>query len=236
MKRILNLMIILVCMVWMTACGADNAVDFDASAQEESKKIHNDISAENIQHVNISGDARSVIIQQSADEYFAFYNKDLNPDHTYQVRCDENDGTIDIHISMENAGDDNNILGSVVVDIPQKEFENIDVTGDFRQISLYTMNSDVLIHDCSAFVNLELESAYLTHNITLSGSKENAFSGVSVYLDAVPDNAGMELSLLPGGTINDLEDMLKENELEAGSRHPMISINNTWQVNLYKNE
>lgn len=126
------------------------------------------IAAENIHHVNISGNARSIIIKQSENEYFEFYNGDLNTDHTYEVRCEEKGDTVDINILMENAEDDNDVLGSLIIDIPQKEFEKIEVTGDFSQISLYTINSDVLIHANESFVYLDLEADHIEHNIPQS--------------------------------------------------------------------
>lgn len=57
--------------------------------------------------------------------YFQFHNSDLNKEHTYEVFCDEYGDTLDINIMMGNAEADNNILGSFVIDIPQKEFEKL---------------------------------------------------------------------------------------------------------------
>lgn len=242
MKRIAALSIMLICMTGLTACAKDNANTLNTSAQDimeeahSTEKIHDDIAAENIHYVNVSGNARSIVIRQSENKYFEFYNGDLDADHTYKVHCDENGDTIDINIMMENAEEDNSILGSVIIDIPQKEFEKIEVTGDFSQIYLYTINSDVLIHANDAFVNLDLEAEQLEHNITLGGSESNVFRGVSVYLDRFPDDVRMELNLIQGGTINDPENILKENGLEAGSGKPVISINNTKEINVYRIE
>ena len=207
----------------------------NTSARDDTEKIYDDISAENIDYVNISGNVRSIVIRQSENEYFEFHNGDLNTDHTYKVYCDKNGDTIDIIIMMENAEDDNNVLGSFIIDIPQKEFENIEVTGDFSQISLYTINSDVFIHANNAFVNLDLEADHLDHNITLAGSETDTFKGVSVYLDKFPDNVRMELNLMQGGMINDPQNIIN-NSFLSGSGKPVVSINNTKEINIYWKE
>ena len=137
---------------------------------------------------------------------------------------------------MGNTEDDNDVLGSLIIDIPQKEFEKIEVTGDFSQISLYTINSDVLVHANKSFVYLDLEADHIEHNITLDGSETNAFKGVSIYLDKFPDNVRMELSVIQGGTINDPENVLKENRLESSSGKPVIRINNTKEINIYRKD
>lgn len=218
-----------------TSCGDEKSTS-NFTSNENGEKIHDDIAAGNIRHVNISGNARSIVIKQSANKYFEFHNADLNTTHTYEVRCDENGDTLDINIMMENAEADNNILGSIIIDIPQKEFEKIEATGDFNQIYFYTINSDVLIHANKSFVNLDLEADHLDHNITLEGLKSNTFRGVSVYLDKLPDNVSMELNLIQSGTINDPKSILKKNKLELGSGKPLISINNTKEVNVYTEE
>ena len=227
MKKIVVLFIMLISMAGLTAC---------VTVQDEIEKLHDDIAADNIQHVNISGNARSILIRQGESEYFEIYNGDLNTEHTYEVRCNENDDTLDINIIMDSAEYDNDILGSVIIDIPQKEFEKIEVTGDFRQVGLYTMNSDVLIHANDTFVNLDIEADNLEHNITLGGSESNTFKGVSVYLDKFSDNVRMELNLMQGGTIKDPQNILKENSLESGSGKPVISINNTKEISIYGKE
>ena len=235
MKNRMILLLVAVIMIFAIS-GCTTQLDISSGiALDGTEEIHYDITTEDIHHVNISGNARSIIIRQSENEYFEFYNGDLNTDHTYEVRCDENGDTIDINIMMENAEDDNNILGSVNIYIPQKEFEKIEVTGEFSQISLYTINSDVLIHANNSFVNLDLEADQLEHNITLEGSGANVFRGVSVYLDKFPDDVRMELNLLQGGTINDSQNILK-NGLESGSGKPVVSINNTKEINVYRIE
>lgn len=217
--------------------GCTNQADVSSGVVPDRKeKIHYDIAAENIQHVNISGNARSIIIGQSENECFEFYNGDLNTDHTYEVRCEENGDTIDINILMENEEGDNDVLGSPMIAIPQKEFEKIEVTGDFSQISLYTINSDVLIHANKSFVYLDLEADHIEHNITLEGSEANAFRGVSVYLDKFPDHVRMDLNVIQGGAINDPQSILKENIPESDSGKPVISINNTSEINFYRKE
>lgn len=236
MKKTVVLFIMIMCMVGLTACVKDDTNTINTSGQDRPEKIHDDIDAENIKYVTISGNARSIIIRQSEDEYFEFYNGDLNTAHEYEINCDKNDNTVDINIMMENAKEDNDILGSIIIDVPQKEFEKFEISGDFRQISLYTLNSDVLIHECESFVNLDLEADRLKHNITLDNSGATAFAGVSVYLDKFPENVKMELNLLQDGTINDSQDILKENGLESGSGKPVISINDTNKINIYSKE
>lgn len=236
MKKISILFCMLISIFCLAACAKDSTDTFDTSAQNETEKLHDDVAAENIRYVTISGNARSIVIRQSEDENFSFFNKDLKTEHVYQVKCAENGDTLDISAMMENAEADNDILGSVWINIPQKEFEKIEITGDFRQISLYTVNSNVLIHDSCAFVNLDLEAEHIKHNITLDGSESNTFRGVSVYLDKVPDHVKMELTPIQGGTINDPENILKKGELESGVGEPAISINNTKEINIYRNE
>ena len=74
----------------------------------------------------------------------------------------------------------------------------------------------------------------MEHNITLEGSESNVFRGVSVYLDKFPDNVRWELNVIQGGTINDSQSILKENILESDSGNPVISINNTKEINIYR--
>lgn len=236
MKRTTVLLAILIVLAGCSACGEGRANTSDADVRDRPEKIHEDIAAETIHHVNISGDARSIVIRQSADQCFEFYNGDLNPAHTYEVSCKENDGTLDISIMMENPESDNDVLGSVLIDIPQKEFEEIEITGGFSQISLYTLNSDVLIQGNGSFVYLDLEADRLEHDITLDGSGASAFRGVSLYLDRFPDHVKMELNLMQGGAINDPEGVLEKNGLASGSGEPVISINGTKEINIYKIE
>ncbi len=234
-NRMVSLLVAVILIFAISGCAAQEDVS-SGVAPDREEKIHYDIVAENIHHVNISGNARSIIIRQGENEYFEFYNGDLDTNHIYEVCCEENGDTIDIDILMGNAEDDNDVLGSLIIDIPQKEFEKIEVTGDFSQISLYTINSDVLIHANKSFVYLDLEAGHIEHNITLDGSETNAFKGVSIYLDKFPDNVRMELSVIQGGTINDPENVLKENRLESSSGKPVIRINNTKEINIYRKD
>lgn len=236
MKRITALFIMLTSMAGLTACATGNSNSHDISAQDRPEKMYEDIAAENFKEVNISGNARSIVIRRSESENFEFYNGDLNTAHTYNVRCDERGEILDIEIMMENLEEDNDVLGSPIIDIPQKEFDKIEVMGDFGQVSLCSVDSDVLIHANNSFVYLDLEADHLKHNITLDGSEANAFRGVSVYFDKFPDNISMDLNLIQGGTINDPQDILKENGLESGSGKPVLSINNTKEINIYSEE
>ena len=236
MKRMVFLIVVLIGMAGLTACTTNNPNLSDTSAQNKPEKMYEDIAAENFRQVNISGNARSIIIRQSKKEYFEFYNGDLNTAHTYTVHCDKNGEILDIEIMMENPEEDNDVLGSPIIEIPQKEFEKIEVMGDFSQISLHTIDSDVLIHANGSLVNLDLEADHLEHNITLDGSESNSFRLVSIYFDKFPDNISMNLNLIQGGIINDPQDILKENGLESGSGKPIISINHTQEINIYSKE
>ena len=233
-KKIIILVCALLAILNIVAC--EQVKEDSANQRESSIQAFEDINLENIHQVNISGNAKSIVIGQSANENFEFHNEDLNTAHTYDVHCDENGDVLDINIMMENAEEDNNILGSFHIDVPQKEFEKIEVTGDFGQISLYTINSDVLIYANNPFVYLDLEAEHLEHNITLNGSGANTYRGVSVYLDKFPDNVKMELNLIQGGTINDPQNILQENGLESGTGKPVISINHTKELNVYRKE
>lgn len=153
---------------------------FDVFAKERPEKLHDDIAPGNFRQIKIGGNAKSIIIRPSSSENFEFYNGDL--DHRYAVRCDGSGDTLAIEISMENPDRDNDILGSVLIGIPQREFEKVEIAGDFKQVSLYTIQSEVLIHANDSRVNLNLEADRLEHNITLDGSEPNAFRGVSVFL------------------------------------------------------
>lgn len=231
-----NRMIILLAAAIMIFAISGCATQADVSSVvtlDRKEKINYDIASDNIGNVNISGNTRSVIIRQGEMEHFEFYNGDLNTGHTYEVRCEENGDTVDIHILMENGEDDNDVLGSPVIAIPQKEFEKIEVTGDFSQISLYTIDADVLVHANKSYVYLDLEADHIKHNITLEGSEANAFRGVSVYLDQFPDNVRMELNVLQGGAINDPQSILKGNISESDSGKPVIRINHTKEINVY---
>lgn len=75
MKKIIVLFIIFISMFGLTACAGDNANTFHTSVEDKTEKIHNDIAAGSIRHVNISGNAKSIVIKQSADKYFEFNNK-----------------------------------------------------------------------------------------------------------------------------------------------------------------
>lgn len=234
MKRMAILLLTLVWIAALSACAMDNNSASGVQGQDGPEKIHDDVAAENIRSVHVSGNARSVVLRQSADESFAFYNGDLNAGHTYEVDCDEDGGAININIMMESQDDNNDILGSVVIDIPQKEFENIEIAGDFSQIYLYTLNSDVLVHANNAFVNLDLEADLFKHSVTLDGAEPDAFKGASIYWDKFPDHVNLDLDLSQGGTINDPDDWLKENDSGIAPAEPAIHISDAKVINIYK--
>ncbi len=247
-KRIIigaGIVLFAVCVIFSayagTAVGADIGeliynVTHDPSAPDRPIKMYEDIAAENFKQVNISGSASSVVIRRSESENFEFYNGDLNPAHTYTVRCDKDGETLSIELIMENPENDNDVLGSPIIGIPQKEFEKIEIGGDLGQVSLHTINSDVLIHANDSLVNLNLEADSLNHNITLDGSESDIFKRVSVYFDKFPDNVKMDLTLIQGGKINDPQDILKEEGLESSSGKPVISVNCTKEINIYSEE
>ena len=195
--------------------------------------MYEDVAAEDFKQVHISGSASSVVIRRSESENFEFYNGDLNPAHTYTVRCDRDGETLSIELMMENPENDNDVLGSPIIEIPQKEFEKVEIGGDFGQVSLDTINSDVWVHANDSLVNLDLEAERLNHDITLDGSESDIFKRVSVYFDRFPDNITMDLNLTQDGTINDPQDILEENGLEAGSGKPVISVNFAQEISIY---
>ena len=213
MKRAVILLAMLMSMAGLSACAADN---------HRPEKMYEDVAAEDLKQVNISGSASSIMIQRSESENLEFYNGDLNSDHAYTVHCDKNGQTLNIELVMDNPENDNDVLGSPMIYIPQKEFDKIEIDGNFRQVSLDTINSDVLIHANDSQVNLNLEADHLNHNITLDGSELDPFRSVSVYFDKFPDNVKMDLNVIEGGTINDSDDILKKEGLESGSGKPVM--------------
>ena len=233
MKRAIFLFVMLMTMTGLSACAADDLNASDPSAPDGPEKMYEDIAAEDFKQVHISGSASSVVIRRSESENFEFYNGDLNPAHTYTVRCDRDGETLSIELMMANPENDNDVLGSPIIEIPQKEFEKVEIGGDFGQVSLDTINSDVWVHANDSLVNLDLEAERLNHDITLDGSESDIFKRVSVYFDRFPDNITMDLNLTQDGTINDPQDILEENGLEAGSGKPVISVNFAQEISIY---
>lgn len=233
MKRAIFLFVMLMTMTGLSACAADDLNASDPSAPDGPEKMYEDVAAEDFKQVHISGSASSVVIRRSESENFEFYNGDLNPAHTYTVRCDRDGETLSIELMMENPENDNDVLGSPIIEIPQKEFEKVEIGGDFGQVSLDTINSDVWVHANDSLVNLDLEAERLNHDITLDGSESDIFKRVSVYFDRFPDNITMDLNLTQDGTINDPQDILEENGLEAGSGKPVISVNFAQEISIY---
>ncbi|MCI8330320.1 MAG: hypothetical protein HFG02_12230 [Oscillibacter sp.] len=237
MKRAIIIhFVMLMSVVGLSACATAAPNTSDPSAPDRPEKMYEDVAVEDFKQVNIGGNASSIVIRRSESENFEFYNGDLNPAHTYTVFCDKDGETLNIELMMDNLENDNDILGSPMIDIPQNEFEKIEITGKFGQVSLYTINSDVVIHANDSLVNLNLESDHLNHNITLDGSESDTFRSVSVYFDKFPDNIKMDLNLIQGSTINDPQDILKEKGLESGSGKPVISVNYTQEINIYSEE
>ncbi len=227
MKHKIIILFAFVFMIGLTGCQNVN--------NEKNEKIHNDIPADKIRNVNISGNARSIIIKQGTTDNFEFYNADLDEDHQYEVDavCDEDGNELNIVVTMENADAGNDVRGSVVVLIPQKEFEKIETTGEFRQINLETLGSDVLVHTNNATVTMELTAKQLNHNITLAGSESTSFRDVMVYFDKLPEDIKMEFNNVPSDAIDDSDGLLTDGQLEAGSGTPVISIDHADKVELY---
>lgn len=219
-------------MIGLTGCGNE---DIKNISNEKNEKIHDDIPADEIRNVNISGNARSVVIKQGTTDNFEFYNADLEEDHQYEVETayDEDGNDLNILVTMENADTGNDVLGSVVVSIPEKEFEKIETTGEFKQIYLETLNSDVLIHTDNATVTMELTADRLDHNITLDGSESASFRDAIIYFDKLPENVKMEFTNVPSNAIDDSDGLLTGGQLESGSGNPVISINHADKVELY---
>lgn len=234
-KRISLICLSLFSMFLFTACGERfESTDHPENISSDIKeKIYNDIPAGNIKNVNISGNARSIIIEQGVTDNFEFFNADLDKDNQYEVTCDEDGNDLNIIVMMENAEASNNILGSVVVSIPKKEFEKIETTGEFKQVHLNALNSDVFIHAYSSSVGMELMSDQLDHNITLMGSELNPFREVSILFDKLPENIKIELNNIPQNAIDDLDGLLTGDKLELGSGKPIISISNSDKLDLY---
>ena len=235
-KAAIILFAMLMSVVGLSSCATDDPNTANPSTPDRPEKMYEDVAVEDCKQVNISGNASSIVIRRSESENFEFYNGDLNPTHTYTVRCDKDGETLNIELMMENSENDNDVLGSPMIDIPQKEFEKIEIAGNFGQVSLHTINSDVSIHANDSLVNLNLEADHLNHNITLDGSELDTFRSVSVYFDKFPDNVKLDLNLVQGGTINDPQDMLKEKGLESGTGKPVISVNYAQEINIYSEE
>lgn len=241
-KKVVMLMLISVAV--LTSCNKDTTEFFHTSEnnininEENGEKIHDDLTVEHIKYVNISGNARSIVIKQSENPYVQFYNADLSKEHTYEIHCDEYGDTLDIAVMMETTEthNNNNILGSVIITIPQKEFETITLKGELSSIHVSTLHSDVMILANDSYVNLDLESNDLDHNITLSSTESNTCKGVSIYFDKIPDHVTLDLNLLQGGILNDPQNILENNSLKKGSGKPVISVNDTKEINVYIKE
>ena len=209
--------------------------DFDNISNEKNEKIHEDIPADHIRNVNISGNARSIIIKQGVTNNFEFYNADLDENNQYEVEAtyDEDGNDLNILVTMDNAEASNDVLGSVVVSIPNNEFEKIEITGEFNQVYLCTLNSDVFVCTNSARVVMNLLADQLNHNITLVGSESKSFGSVLVYFDTLPENVRVEFSDTPQSAINAPFELPAGDKFELGLGKPIISINNADKLDFY---
>ena len=100
MKRAIILFVMFMGMVGLSACVSDNLNTSDTSTPDRPEKMYEDVAAEDFKQVHISGNASSIVIRCSESENFEFYNGDLNPAHTYTVRCDKNGETLNIEVMM----------------------------------------------------------------------------------------------------------------------------------------
>ena len=101
-------------MTAFSACAGEKDALISAGG-EGQKKIHDDIAVGNIRCVNISGNARSIVIKQSDSNCFEFINADLDTDNKYEISCEEKDNSLNVCVMMDNADSSNNILGSIVI-------------------------------------------------------------------------------------------------------------------------
>lgn len=231
MKRISLIFLCFLSVFLFTACGHN----FINIGNGKNEKIHEDIPADKIRNVNISGNARSIIIKQGDTDNFEFYNADLDENNHYEVEAtyDEDGSGLNILVIMDNAETSNDVLGSFVVSIPYNEFEKIEIAGEFKHVNLSTLNSDVFVYTNNATVVMDLLADQLDHNITLAGSESNSFNGVTVNFDILPANVKMEFPDIPQSAINDSSGLLTGDKLELGSGNPVISINNTDELDFY---
>ncbi|MDO4274835.1 MAG: hypothetical protein Q4D16_14295 [Eubacteriales bacterium] len=103
----------------------------------------------------------------------------------------------------------------------------------FDHIYFETINWDVLINANNSVVVLDIEADGFDHDITVEGSESDPFRSVSVYLDKLPDNVRLDFNITQDGRINDPQSILKQNKFEAGLGKPVISINNTKNLDIY---
>lgn len=129
-KGIRLLCVCVLCMVLFTAC-EDEKNTLNITRSENGEKVHDDIEAGNISHVNISGNARSVVIKQSENNNFEFYNADLNADHKYEVRCDQSGSLLNISLMMEMPKRIIIFLAPLSFTYPGKNLKKLRVPGNF---------------------------------------------------------------------------------------------------------
>ena len=225
----------ILCLLLLTSCKDVNKAS-EPENRESKEIVYEPIAANDIRHVNISGNARSIIIKQGTDTAFHFQNADLNTAHTYEVHSTKKDDTLDIIITMEHGEADHDVLGSFLLYLPQKEFDSIETAGDFKQTHINTIQSDIIVHANSSVVVLNVTAAQLKHDILLDGTEAAAFSSISVYLDTLPTNICMEISPTQKGSLHDPQHILTDGRLISGTKKPVIRINGAKEVNLYKKD
>ena len=135
---------------------------------------------------------------------------------------------------MKNGEEDNDVLGSFLIYLPRKEFDVIETAGEFKQIHINPIHSDIFLHADKSVVALHLEAAKLDHDIVLDGSEANAFKSVSVYFDTVPASIKMEVNPIQNGSIQDPQHILDNGRLVSWTEKPVIRIHAAKEINLYK--
>ena len=201
------------CILFLTSCRDDNKAVKHASVEHE-ENVYEKIEAKDIRRVKISGNARSIIIKQDADTAFKFQNADLNAAHTYDVRSSRNGDTLNISVMMKNGEEDNDVLGSFLIYLPRKEFDVIETAGEFKQIHINPIHSDIFLHADKSVVALHLEAAKLDHT--------------------VPASIKMEVNPIQNGSIQDPQHILDNGRLVSGTEKPVIRIHAAKEINLYK--
>lgn len=233
MRQLKIVCLLCLCIYYMfvfTACGNISS--------DKNEKIHDDIPGDSIKNVSISSNARSIVIKQGVTDNFEFFNADLDEDHQYEVEVTyaEDGNDLGILVTMKNVKAGNDIFGSIVVSIPKKEFEKIEVAGEYKQICFYTLNSDIWIRASNASVIMKLMADELDHNITLVGSGSSSFGRVMVYFDRLPENARIEFNDISQNAVNDPSGFITGDKLETGLGTHVISINNADRIDFYVEE
>ena len=131
----------------------------------------------------------------------------MNAAHTYDVRSSRNGDTLNISVMMKNGEEDNDVLGSFLIYLPRKEFDVIETAGEFKQIHINPIHSDIFLHADKSVVALH---------------------------DTVPASIKMEVNPIQNGSIQDPQHILDNGRLVSGTEKPVIRIHAAKEINLYK--